>query len=88
MSTRKLSRNLNRLNILKYHISHAKIDFSIYRSAEEKNTFFAFTPLTKILKRELSRRKLAQTFFLREISLRNLWFNVPVNNYGHVETVS
>ena len=50
-----------------------------YRSAQEKSSFFAFTPRTKILKRELSRRKLleisrkfAQTiFFLREISRRN-----------------
>ena len=37
-------------------------DIHIYRSTQEKSSFFAFTPRTKILKRELSRRK------LREIS--------------------
>ena len=29
----------------------------MYRSAQEKSSFFAFTPRTKMLKRELSRRK-------------------------------
>ena len=95
------------------------------------NSFFAFTPRTKILKRELSRRKhretsrkLTQSIFvsarfrgetprnlaakLRELSRRysakshchfkiltiyffvlfDLWFYVPVDKYGHVETVS
>ena len=52
-------------------LNYCKVDYKvfiirnnklIYRSAQEKNSFFAFTPRTKILKRELSRRK------LREIS--------------------
>ena len=50
-----------------------------YRSAQEISSYFAFTPRTKILKHELSWRKLheilrkfAQTiFFLREISRKN-----------------
>ena len=115
----------------------AKSESSIYISAQEKSSFFAFTPQTKILKRKLSRRKLHEisrkfaqtTFFLTEISRRNsaktrgetprtfaeflreisrrysakirshfktvyifvlfdLWFYVPVNNNGHVETVN
>ena len=32
----------------------------MYRSAQEESSFFAFTPRTKILKRELSRRKLRE----------------------------
>ena len=110
----------------------------MYRSVQEKSSFFEFTLRTKILKRELLRRKLreisrkfAQTIFffavrfrgetprklaekLRELSWSffakfradtpqkfgviwknvNSWFificlfNVSVNNYGHVETVS
>ena len=32
----------------------------IYRSTQEKSSLFAFTPRTKILKRELSRRKLSE----------------------------
>ena len=52
----------------------------IYRSAQEKSSFFAFTPRTKILKRELSRRKLREIsrkfvqtfFFLAEKLHKNL----------------
>ena len=37
-----------------------RICAEIYRSAQEKSSFFAFPPRTKILRRELSRRKLCE----------------------------
>ena len=50
--------------------------FCMYRSATKKKLFFfAFTPRTKILKRELSRSRFhissCRAFFLREFSRRN-----------------
>ena len=75
--------NVNRAQMNKYSCTQILIsvhmDSFAYRSAQEKSSFFAFTPRTKILKRKLSRRKLREisrkfaqtTFFLREISRRN-----------------